>query len=560
MAFIFGFYAIAYGNGGSDSEPFAWHVRYNDDGLIVVEVEILEGHYLYADDRTEVVCEAGGKALKAESWPEVLVHGDEFGSGPIFAAGRHAWKFLPLDDAEYSVSVDYQGCRKTTPEHEGICYLPSNVSFDLSSLSSSGVGIPEDAAIEVSDSSDSSLAVVSSRVHQELENFNVLRSGGGYMNKKQLLDFLRDHSSASSSGEADPLKGKGIVAVIILVLIGGLMLNLTPCVLPMIPVNLAIIGAGSVSDSRGGGFVRGAVYALGISLAYGVLGIVSVAGGARLGTLSSTGWFNLAVSAVFFVLAAAMFDIVSIDFSIFSPALSRIKPGKGSLLPVFFLGALAALLAGACVAPVVIAVLLHSAALYAAGSLSGLLLPLVLGVGMALPWPFAGAGIKFLPKPGAWMIRVKQIMGAFIVLVAVYYAYLGVSLFSYSSVGAGKTSFLALESALEESAASGKPVLIDFWATWCKNCLEMDRTTMKEPEVIERLGDFVFVKFQAEDISDPDIRRLLDRFGIVGLPGFVILRKKEPNVVHALGAQARQAARPRAVLKSALEKKSFYWR
>ena len=78
------------------------------------------------------------------------------------------------------------------------------------------------------------------------------------------------------------------------------------------------------------------------------------------------------------------------------------------------MGAVAALLAGACVAPVVIQVVLFSSNLYATGTTIALALPFVLGVGMAMPWPIAGAGLASLPKPGAWMVRVKQAFGVLI--------------------------------------------------------------------------------------------------------------------------------------------------
>ena len=78
------------------------------------------------------------------------------------------------------------------------------------------------------------------------------------------------------------------------------------------------------------------------------------------------------------------------------------------------MGAVAALLAGACVAPVVIQVVLFSSNLYATGTPLALALPFFLGIGMAIPWPIAGAGIAALPKPGAWMVRVKQAFGVFI--------------------------------------------------------------------------------------------------------------------------------------------------
>ena len=94
------------------------------------------------------------------------------------------------------------------------------------------------------------------------------------------------------------------------------------------------------------------------------------------------------------------------------------------------MGAVAALLAGACVAPVVIQVVLFSSNLYATGTTIALALPFFLGIGMAVPWPFAGAGLAALPKPGAWMVRVKQVFGVLILATAVYYGYEAYGIFA----------------------------------------------------------------------------------------------------------------------------------
>ena len=94
------------------------------------------------------------------------------------------------------------------------------------------------------------------------------------------------------------------------------------------------------------------------------------------------------------------------------------------------MGAVAALLAGACVAPVVIQVVLFSSGLYATGTRVALALPFVLGLGMAIPWPIAGAGMAALPKPGAWMVRVKQAFGVVILGTALYYGHLAYTLFA----------------------------------------------------------------------------------------------------------------------------------
>jgi thiol:disulfide interchange protein len=166
-----------------------------------------------------------------------------------------------------------------------------------------------------------------------------------------------------------------------------------------------------------------------------------------------------------------------------------------------------------------------------------LALPFVLGLGMALPWPIAGAGIAALPKPGAWMVRVKQAMGVFILGTAIYYGYVAYQGFSNlwvdpASVAAsveeklqsGWTSSLA--QGLTEAKRDRKPVLVDFWATWCKNCLVMDRTTLVDPDVVSALSGYVKIKVQSEDPDATPQRELLRRLDAIGLPAYAILRLK----------------------------------
>ena len=131
-----------------------------------------------------------------------------------------------------------------------------------------------------------------------------------------------------------------------------------------------------------------------------------------------------------------MFDVLAIDFSRLS---SSVRPGaaRGSLLLSFSMGAVAALLAGACVAPVVIQVVLFSSRLYAAGTKIALALPFLLGIGMAVPWPIAGAGLASLPRPGLWMVRVKQAFGVLILAQPNAGALTLVYLFGFYAILAG---------------------------------------------------------------------------------------------------------------------------
>ena len=326
-------------------------------------------------------------------------------------------------------------------------------------------------------------------------------------------------TSSSSSTTRNPasrnaglFEGRGPLAILLIVFLGGLALNLTPCVLPMIPINLAIIGAGAQAGSRGRGFLLGSVYGAAMALVYGVLGLVVILTAGTFGTINSSPWFNLGIAVLFVVLGLAMFDVIVIDFSRFASGFRTGDKSRGTLLLAFSMGAVAALLAGACVAPVVIQVVLFSSNLYATGTTVALALPFVLGIGMAVPWPMAGAGLAALPKPGAWMVRVKQALGVFILATAAYYGYLGYELLSSRWVDPAAVAS-SVEAKIKEgwtpSLADGlaaaerehKPVLIDMWATWCKNCLTMDKTTLQNAEVKAALAGYVKVKFQAEDLD-----------------------------------------------------------
>ncbi|HUR20080.1 MAG TPA: cytochrome c biogenesis protein CcdA [Vicinamibacterales bacterium] len=368
-----------------------------------------------------------------------------------------------------------------------------------------------------------------------LDRFKVQLTAGGYLNEAEFLKFISD--AESGTAPQGLFEGRGPLAILLLVIAGGLALNLTPCVLPMIPINLAIIGAGSRAGSRQRGFLLGASYGAAMAVVYGVLGLVVILTAGTFGTINASPWFNAGIAALFVVLGLAMFDVLVIDFSRFSTAFKPDATRQGSVALAFTMGGVAALLAGACVAPVVIQVVLFASDMYAGGNHVALALPFALGLGMALPWPLAGAGMAALPKPGLWMVRVKQVFGVLILAMAVYYGYLGYTIFDNRRVGAGEVSssvaemlasgwHASLPAGLAAAEREGKPVLLDLWATWCKNCLTMDKTTLKTAGVTKALDPYVKIKVQAEDPDEPATKALMKHLGAVGLPAYAILKPR----------------------------------
>jgi len=498
--------------------PFVWNAKLDGThGGLVVKVEMPPHHYLY-QHTVKITATVNGAELKPTISPNAVSHHDaSFGDTMIYPAPSAVWIYrVPAGTTVAAVNIASQGCREATGTTAAMCFMPEKKFLEVKAAAVGttvpGVGstvTKKDSALPANASSELT------KFYLLLPQFEV-KTAGGLMDAKTFLQFLQ----AKSSGAGKLLGDYSLWLMFLLVLVGGIGLNLTPCVLPMIPVTLAIIGAGKQADSPRKGWWRGTFYGMGMAWAYCILGMVTITTGAKFGNLNSTAWFNFLVAAVFLALALAMFDLYTIDLAKFGSGRAPVVD-KTRMAQIFLLGSLAAILAGACVAPVVIAVLVYATAMYSEGHVTALLLPLLLGIGMALPWPFAGAGMAVIPKPGRWMVRVKYGFGVVILLAAGYYGWQGYHLLQ------GKNDELnKINQQLELSLQTGRPVLVDFWADWCKNCLYMDRTTFADGDVIRALSGYTVVKFRAENLNDPDLNNVMDRLKLQGLPAFVVFSPK----------------------------------
>lgn len=475
------------------AQPFRWSWKM-ENGTLSVTLQTAPGAYVYQKS-TELAFDGSAPVIS----PKAQEHDDEIIGRTAIFEGKHTWRFAPSKVTDGILKVSWQGC------HETNCFLPESVTRQISPGSSGTLYPPDESA------SAGSVGL--------FPGVKIERSAFGYRNAEEFAAFLEGRDPGFTG-----FAGKGTALVLLLTLLGGLALNFTPCVLPMIPINLAIIGADT--GDRRKALARGFVYAAGIAAAYGCLGVAAVLGGATFGTLSALWYFNFGAALVFLFLGLSMFGVFTIDFSRFGGGIRT--PSTARLAGVFLLGGLSALLAGACVAPVVIAVLLHAANRYAAGYPVALLLPFLLGIGMGLPWPFAAAGLARLPKPGMWMVRVKQAFGVLIVLIGLYYGWLGLRLLlpERSASSAPSPALTAsLTSAFRESARNGKPVLIDFRADWCKNCKAMELGPLRNSRVRSLLRNFNLVELDVTRVSAPEVKAVMTRFGVSGLPAFVIAKQ-----------------------------------
>lgn len=386
------------------------------------------------------------------------------------------------------------------------------------------------------------LALAAALAIATASNAELLKSADGYMGAADFTEFLQsgldsfkavqsrnstaDTAAANANetaGEAPNESAESVaqhalkfpVTTILVLLVFGVLLNFTPCTLPLIPVQLAILGIGSTDRKTALG--RGTAFGAGMAVAYGALGVAAVAAGTAFGTIQSSPWFNLAVAIVFFILALALFDVFHIDFKKYSPRMSR----NAGIASAFIMGVVSATLAGACVAPALISTLLLASMLKAEGYAIAVLLPFVLGIGMALPWPLVAYGIARLPKPGRWMNVVRGFFAVAISLLAIHYLVTSYNLFA--RIHNAKYPVQRPAGVTDDA----KPTLLIFTADWCRYCKMMESSTLKDESVVAMLDKFNVRVVDCDNQRDPEVRRLNQEFGIRGIPAFRIVDKVE---------------------------------
>jgi len=215
------------------------------------------------------------------------------------------------------------------------------------------------------------------------------------------------------------LHGSRFVAFF-MVFAGGLLSSLTPCVYPMIPITISVIG-GQKQTGRFHSFFLSVFYVLGIAVIYTALGIAAVASGTLFGSISTNSWVLFAVANICLIFGLSMFDVFTINI----PFLSNIRIGKakgGSFVGVFLMGIIFGLVASPCTAPVLGVVLAFVSTTKSFVYGGALLFVYALGLGALLIviGTFSGA-IQRLPKSGKWMEYVKKFFGVIMFAMAEYY-------------------------------------------------------------------------------------------------------------------------------------------
>lgn len=392
------------------------------------------------------------------------------------------------------------------------------------------------------------------------------------------------------------------------VFVGGMALNLTPCVYPLVPVTVSFFGAKAVQERKNTA-LHALFYILGLALANSILGVVAAMTGSMMGAVLQSPAAIAFVAFVLVAFAASLFGYWELRLpSRLTTAASRSYAGYfGSL----FMGMTLGVVAAPCLGPFVLGLLTWVAKVGNPWLGFAVFFTLSLGLGVPLfALAIFSGSIDKLPGSGEWMLWVRKVMGWVLIGMAAYFvgpllpAKYGLILlaavplcagihlgwiertesrswkFSLLRQGVGVAALaLALivampvispshgvswrpysDGVLAEARQNGQPVILAFSAGWCPSCRELEKTVFTNPDVIKSSNsDFVMVKVDLTTRGNPVYQRLVDEYGVKGVPTIVFLDGKgrerinlrlvgytPPEAFLAVMGQARMPSEPTA--------------
>lgn len=364
-------------------EAFFPSAKLNDKMQIEATVKTAKGIYLYADAiKLELKDVSGVGILDIKSPKSVSHDGDMvYLDSPTFVVTlKKDLDVSGVKTVEFDLS--YQGCSE-----QGLCYEPSTKSFtfdiDTSKLNSS----TETAQQKIPDTE-----VKSQKQNRELSETDTI---------------------------ANTIKS-GNIFIILLTFFGfGLLLSLTPCVFPMIPIiSGVIIGQGEGITTKKA-FMLSVVYVFSMAVAYTIAGVLAGLFGSNLQAALQAPWVIYSFSSVFVILAMSMFGFFELKLPDSLVAKVSTSGSSGGYVGVAIMGFLSALIVGPCVAAPLAGALVYIGQTGDAILGGGALFFMSMGMGLPLIIVGVSAG-KFMPRPGAWMNMVSAVFGVMMLAVAIW--------------------------------------------------------------------------------------------------------------------------------------------
>ena len=367
------------------------------DGLIKTKIKLGDKIYVY-DDKLKyklvkpkkVDLDKEIKRPKPEKFHDFIVH-----------RNKEIDVDIPLDlirkkvgSGPFTLAVEYQGCSE-----KGLCYQPLKKEFTFT-VDKGGVlktVKPKDTVKKPAEPQTTPAPAASAEPVSEEDRI------------------------------VNTLKGGSLWTILGLFFGFGLLLSLTPCIFPMIPILSSIIvsqsGEGKAKMSMGRGLFLSAVYVFAMAIAYTIAGVFAGLFGANIQTALQNPWVLSIFALIFVALALSMFGYYEIQLpQALQSKLTKTSDqaqSKGGLMGVAIMGFLSALIVGPCVAPALAGALVYIG--QTGDALLGGAALFVMSLGMGVPLLIVGAGAgKFMPRPGGWMTLVSQIFGVVMLGIAIW--------------------------------------------------------------------------------------------------------------------------------------------